>query len=319
MAEAPPVLSDFFAKKTKKKIKGSNLNNSTTATKPEAKKSSKKVAEEEGWEEEEQIVAATIKVEVAGKLTRDEDIKDQEDTAAPAWGKPKDKGHSNDHLNEKRYPTLAKSVGMSSNINIDDGSDAKINIQTSKNAFSALETAHDSDDDMPRRPKEIKPAMVQKAKGERQTVAVAREVSKYATQKTQAAKKKKKEEVGEDEDEDEDEDEEDEEAIQEEVVEAPVAEVRKKKKVGDKKEDGKDPAPEPEEVEEDVKIAPDLKAAKAKYAHRKKLPPKPLPLEELEEEKENRPVSLPNKKKKKAWIDEEEEYNKGKKLAYIEE
>merc|ERR1712176_1504451 len=100
-------------------------------------------------------------------------------------------GHS---INEKKYPSLAKSMLHSSNINIDDGRDAKINIETSKNLFSALENEAASDDDSPKRPKEIKPAMVQKKKGETQKDAVAREVKKYAVAKAKQEKKKKKKE-----------------------------------------------------------------------------------------------------------------------------
>merc|ERR1712151_900615 len=101
----------------------------------------------------------------------------------------------------------------SSNINIDDGSDPKINTQTSKNAFSALEGAHDSDEDGPKRPKEIKPAMVKKKKGEFEKDALKREVDKYQAPAKTGSKKKKKDEDDEDEDDD---DEEEEDADEEE-------------------------------------------------------------------------------------------------------
>merc|ERR1711865_397948 len=80
------------------------------------------------------------------------------------------------------YPTLAKSVGSSS-INIDDGSDTKVNIATSKNVFAALEGEDDDDGEGKKRPTEIKPAMVTKKKGEREKVALQREVDKYSVKK----------------------------------------------------------------------------------------------------------------------------------------
>merc|ERR1712060_7461 len=83
-------------------------------------------------------------------------------------------------LNDKRYPTLAKSMLQSSNINIDDGSNPTVNIKTTKNAFAALHDNDDDDDEAPKGPKEIKPAMVQKQKGERTSTAIQREVEKYS-------------------------------------------------------------------------------------------------------------------------------------------
>mmetsp|Transcript_6704 Transcript_6704/g.9218 ORF Transcript_6704/g.9218 Transcript_6704/m.9218 type:complete len:107 (+) Transcript_6704:66-386(+) len=79
MADA--ALDDFFAKKTKKKIKGSNLNVAAAAPKAEPKKKAKD-AEEDGWEEET-VIPQTIKTEAAGKLTRDEDKKEEDDSSAP--------------------------------------------------------------------------------------------------------------------------------------------------------------------------------------------------------------------------------------------
>lgn len=295
--QAPKGLGDFFSSKSKKKIKGSNLNNNTTATSKEAKKQGKKDAEEDGWEEQE-VVAATIKVEVAGKLTREEDNKDTEDTAAPAWGSVKNK-ESNRDLSDKKYPTLAKSV-QSSNINIDDGSNPTINIQTSKNAFSALENLLDSDDDGPKRPKEIKPAMVKKKKGEFEKAAVQREVDKYQ-KKDEVSKKKKKNEDDSDDDDDSEE--------EEEPEEKPTAtEFKKKKKTVEKKvEEVK--VEEVKEVEEDVKIQPDLAACKEKYAHRRKLPKVELPEEELEEPKKAAKVAVAKatggKKKKNLNLEED--------------
>merc|ERR1711879_1007875 len=94
MAEAP-TLGTFFKAKAKKK------------TKP---------TEEDGAWEEEQVVATTLKVEVAGKLIKDEEKKDDEDTAAPAWGNiaKEKKEASAASVNEKKFPTLQKAVGSSS-------------------------------------------------------------------------------------------------------------------------------------------------------------------------------------------------------------
>jgi len=310
VAAAPAGLGDFFKAKAKKKIKGSNLNNSATTAKAEAKKP-RKDAEEEGWEEE-QVVIPNLKVEVAGKLTRDEDKKDDEDSAAPAWGNVKSKVDKSEPLNEKKFPTLAKSMMHSTNVNIDDGSDPKINIQTSKNAFSALEGTHDSDEDGPKRPKEIKPWQVQKKKGEFEKAALQREVDKYQVKAETKPKKKKK-----DEDSDDDEDESDEDESEEEVKK-PVEVKKKAKKVGDKKEDKEEQTEETEEKAADLTIQPDLVAAKEKYKGRRKLPKKELPEEELEEEKENKPVAQGKKGKKKAYVDEEALYDSKKKLAYAD-
>merc|ERR1712037_290344 len=81
----------------------------------------------------------------------------------------------------RKFPTLAKTIKASSNINIDDGSDATVNISVSKNVFSALEDEEDEEEKANKRPKEIKPAMVFKKKGERETEALQREVDRYAT------------------------------------------------------------------------------------------------------------------------------------------
>mmetsp|Transcript_63229 Transcript_63229/g.137518 ORF Transcript_63229/g.137518 Transcript_63229/m.137518 type:complete len:307 (-) Transcript_63229:108-1028(-) len=285
------LLGDFFAKKAKKKIKGSNLNVASSAAKPEAKKPGKKDAEEEGWEDDADATQQPMmKVEAAGKLMREEDKKEDDDKGAQAWGSVKvsklDSGF------DKKYPTLAKSVGASSNINIDDGSEPKINIQTSKNVFSAL--GNDDDDEEEKRPKEIKPAMVNKKKGESEKVAIQREVDKYATKKGSSSSSRR--------DKKDDDDDESDEAEEEEQVVAPVAEAKKKKK--DKKDEAEAKEQEQEaEVEEDLKIQFDLVASKAKYEGRRKLPPKAIPQEELREEKENRPKPT---KKKWANVDDDD-------------
>lgn len=226
-----------------------------------------------------------MKVEIAGKLTKEENKDKEEEIAAPAWGSVKQAKVESQNF-DKKYPTLAKSV-QSSNIHIDDG-EAKVNISVSKNKFQSLED--DDDDEGPKRPQHIKPAMVQKKKGEFEKAAVQREVDKYAKPKT------KKEE-------------EDEAAEEAEAAEqsALASEDRKKDKKAKKDEEAskKAPAEEEKEVEEDLKIQPDLNLAKAKYRRRKKLPKTDLPPEELEEEKENKP--LPAKKKKWAAMEEEED------------
>jgi len=312
MAEAAaPSLGDFFKSKGKKKIKASNLNKETT-TKTEEKKGPKKDKEDDVWEEE-QVVAATMKVEVAGKLMREE-VKEEEDTSAPAWGSvgKEKKDPRQEAINEKRYPTLAKSLGSSS-INIDDGSDAKVNIATSKNHFAALEgdEGSDGEDTTTKRPKSIKPAMISKKKGEFEKVALQREVDKYAKKDTK--KKEKKKESGEDDDDDDEEDDDEEEEAPAPVVEE---EGRKKKAPEKKKEEVKKPAEEEEDEDkaEDLKIQPDLVASKDKYKGRKKLSPADLPRSEMREEKENKPVNQPSGKKKKFVAVEETE----KKIAYAD-
>jgi len=303
MADAPS-LQDFLAKKTKKKIKGSNLNVVSASTPETAKKPKSKDAEEEGWQEE-QVVAATMKVEVAGKLTREEDKKEEDDTSGHAWGSVKAKSESSQGLSDKKFPTLRKSMRTSTNINIDDGSEAKVNISTSKNVFAALENEEDDEEQEVKRPKEIKPAMVTKKKGELEKVAIQREVDKYSKD----GPKKEGGKDGKDEDEDEGEAGEDAAKEPQEEVEAKKPEAKRKdRKAGRKAEAaGQETAREEEEQEhEDLRIVADLAAAKAKYEGRKKpFPPKPLPKSELEEEKENKPAA-PGKKKKMAVIEEDD-------------
>merc|ERR1712087_230052 len=109
--------------------------------------------------------------------------------------------------------------------NIDDGANANINIKTSKNVFGALAGDDDDEEDGPKRPKEIKPAMVSKVKGESQKVAVQREVDKYQGKKDGKDSKKKKSNKNRDEDEEDSEEE-------EEVL---AQEDAKKKKKDEKK------------------------------------------------------------------------------------
>eukprot|EP00930_Biecheleria_cincta_P090499 TRINITY_DN79897_c0_g1_i1.p1 TRINITY_DN79897_c0_g1~~TRINITY_DN79897_c0_g1_i1.p1 ORF type:complete len:318 (+),score=142.68 TRINITY_DN79897_c0_g1_i1:61-954(+) len=296
MAEAPSSLGDFFAKKNKKKIKGLNLNNAATTDKKEEDKKpeKKKNEDDDGWQEEE-VVQATMKVEAAGKLIREEEKKEEEDTSAPAWGNVKVKADAN--LNEKRFPTLAKSVAA---INMEDNSQ-KVNISTSKNMFANLEE-DGSDDEGIKRPKEIKPAMVTKKKGEKQQDAVEREVGKFKPSKAKAAAPP--------DDEDDEEEEEKEEKVEKEV---------KAKKKKEAKVQGSVKQKVDNEVANDAgeKIEPDLAAAKAKYAKRRKLPRKELPEEEMEEEKENKPVQQKGGKAKKKWAVTEEEDTE-KKLQYLD-
>eukprot|EP00929_Paragymnodinium_shiwhaense_P024734 TRINITY_DN15132_c0_g1_i2.p2 TRINITY_DN15132_c0_g1~~TRINITY_DN15132_c0_g1_i2.p2 ORF type:complete len:319 (+),score=195.45 TRINITY_DN15132_c0_g1_i2:110-1066(+) len=308
-------LGDFFSQKKKPKKMGSNLNNQSAANKPDSKKT-KKEGEEDGWEEQD-VVAATLKVEVAGKLTRDDDKKEDEGAGKAAWGQTKQK--ANTDLNERKFPSLAKSI-QSSNIAL-DGGEKKINIETSKNLFSALDNEEDDDDDGPKRPKEIKPAMVTKKKGEFEKAAIQREVDKYKGKDAPEKKSKKKAAKDEDEEEDDDDDEEEEEAEQ--------VQTKEKKKVAKKQPLQKAQQAEEEEEEkelaEDLKIVPDLEAAKAKYEGRRKLEPVPLKKSELEAEKENRPAAKANAgggagkkgKKKGGYVDEEELYSK--KLMVLED
>lgn len=283
MAEGPPSsLNDFFKKDKKKKIKGSNLNNSMNDKPEEKKEQKKKTEEDDGWHEEE-VVQATMKVEVAGKLVREEEKEKEEEAVAPAWGVIKNKGTS-DPKDDKRYPSLAKSVASSA-IHLEDKS-GQVNIATSKNIFATLEN-DDDDEDGPKRPKDIKPALVSKKKGEREKDAIQREVSKY--------KDPKKDDKEDDHDAEED---------AEKEVKPKKKDEKNEKKV--KSSALKESSKAPEQNFEDLQIQPDHAAVKSKYIGRKKLPKKPLPPEELEEEKENKP-QRPVGKKKWAQIDEEEE------------
>jgi len=211
---------------------------------------------------------------------------------------------------------LAKSVGTSS-INIDDGSDAKVNITTSKNRFADLEGEDDDDEGSSKRPKSIKPAMVTKKQGEREKVALQREVDKYTSKPT---KKKAKDGATEDDDEEDDE-EEDEEAEDGDEAAAAAAEeeVAEKKPKDRKPKEAKKPVQEEEaedrgELEEDLKIQVDLVESKDKYKGRKKLLPADLPRSELEEEKENKLKQSSTSGKKKKFVEEETE----KKLQYAD-
>eukprot|EP00933_Yihiella_yeosuensis_P083458 TRINITY_DN97681_c0_g1_i1.p1 TRINITY_DN97681_c0_g1~~TRINITY_DN97681_c0_g1_i1.p1 ORF type:complete len:288 (+),score=116.68 TRINITY_DN97681_c0_g1_i1:69-932(+) len=287
MAEvAPASLGDFFGKKVKKKIKATNLNNTSSTEKPEEKKVVKKSAEEDGWQEDE-VVAATMKVGAAGNLIRQEEKPEAEESSAPAWGTQK-KAKDNPTLNDRRFPTLAKAV-QSSAINMEDTS-GKINISTSRNMFSNLEVDDGSEDDQPKRPKEIKPALVTKKKGEMAKDAVKREVGKFGSKMADGAD-------------------------EEEEVPKERKAVKKEKKAKqvteDKDEDNV------KEVAEDLKMNSDSVASKAKYQGRKKLDRKDLPPKELLEDKENKPPQG-GSKKKKAFVDEEDD-EKSRKLAYWED
>jgi len=251
-------LGDFFAKKSKKKVKASNLNIAPATQSDEPKR--KKDADEEGWAEE-QVVGATLVVQAVGNLSLAEEKEDEDDSSAPAWGQLKTKATAvKDERDQRRFPTLAKAIrGPGSNINIDDGSNAAVNIKTSRNAFAEL---GDEDDNNDRRPSELKPAMIQKKKGERETTAIRREVDRHAKD----SKKKKRKEAREEEeeegsDEDESEDEDEVEADEEPIAPAgePQAykEEPKKKKKAAKADEIEDNAPVAEDARaDDVKIAP---------------------------------------------------------------
>jgi len=306
MADAPS-LGDFFKSKGKKKIKATNLNKETAAAKPDDQKV-KKATEDDAWQEE-QIVAQTMKVEVVGKLMRDEEKKDEDDVAAPAWGAAKkDGGSKRTDLTDKKYPSLAKSVAS---VNIDDGSDAKVNIATSKNVFAALEGDEEEDESgAGKRPKAINSSMLSKKKGEFEKVALKREVDKYAKKD---AKKAKKAEGSEDEEEDEENEEAEEDEDQHEKTDKELFEEQQKKleKKAKKKEVKKEVEEDIEEaqaedVPEDLKMQPDLKAAKEKYTGRKRLPVVDLPRSETQEQKENKPSNQQSGGKKKKFAVEEE-------------
>ncbi|CAK9025158.1 unnamed protein product [Durusdinium trenchii] len=292
MAEGPPSsLNDFFKKDKKKKIKGSNLNNSMNDKPAEEKKETKKTKadEDDGWHEEE-VVQATMKVESAGKLVREEEQDKVEEASSKAWGVIKNKEQTNPK-DERKYPSLAKSVASSA-IHLEDKS-GQVNIATSKNIFASLENEDDDDEDGPKRPKDIKPALVSKKKGEREKDAIQREVSKYKDPK----KEGKEEEEAE--------------------VEGDAEKEAKPKKKEEKKAKSsvlKPSSKAQEENQADLQIQPDHAAVKAKYIGRIKLPRKQLPESELAE-KENRPTGKIVGKKKK-WADEEED---DKNFEYVDE
>lgn len=211
-----------------------------------------------------------------------------------------------------KYPTLAKSVGVSSNINIDDGSDAKVNIKTSKNLFAALnDDAEEDEEGAVRRPKEIRPSAVQKVKGERESVALQREVDKYVEPKRDGKKDKKDDKK---EKKDFAEDSGDDSADEAKKKKAKDAKKQSKKEEEDK-ENKKSPEEEEEEGEqEDVKIEADYEAARKKYEGRKKLPAKDIPFSEMKDKPAQQPQQS-SKKKKKGFIDEEDD-DSSKKFAY---
>jgi len=250
-------LGDFFAKKSKKKVKASNLNTAPVAKSDETKK--KKDADEEGWAEE-QVVSATMVVQAVGNLSIAEDKKQEDESSAPAWGSLKSKATAvKDERDQKRFPTLAKAVrGPGSNINIDDGSNATVNIATSKNAFSALDNDYEEGG---KRPTELKPAMIQKKQGERETTAIRREVNKHAKD---SKKKKRNEDKDSDDAEEEEDDEEDEEEEEDEAVVASAVEVKaykeeaQKKKKAPKADEAEEKSQAPEDDRaDDIKMAPD--------------------------------------------------------------
>merc|ERR1712232_778573 len=149
----PENLGDFF-NKGKKKIKAQNLNKEATpAGKAESKKADKKDNEDDNWEEE-QVVAATMKVEAAGKLMREEDKKEQEEAEGKvAWATGKKTESGNTNLNEKKYPSLAKSRMHASAVAAHAAvGDSDRGLETSKNVFAAIQNRDqsDSDEDAPK-------------------------------------------------------------------------------------------------------------------------------------------------------------------------
>jgi len=278
------------------RIKSSNLNTATiaSAVKPEETKSKKADKDEEGWEEQD-VTASTInRIEVVGNLKREEDKKEEEESHAPAWGAVKKSAQAPQGLNDKKFPSLAKSV-QSSSINIDDGSDMKVNIKTSKNAFAALNDGDDEDEEDagPKRPKEISAAKVQKAKGERETVALQREVGKYVDVRKEDKEEEKKDR-----------------RVLKKVIK------RKVEVEGDEAKRDKNTKEDDCADEEDVHIVADLDAAKAKYEGRRKLPKKSLSFSEMKEQENRPPQNQASKKKKMSNWDEEEQKPK---LMYLEE
>merc|ERR1712228_650869 len=104
-----------------------------------SKRTDKKDHEDDNWEEE-QVVAATMKVEVAGKLMRDEDKKEEDEAEGKvAWATGKKSESGNSNLNEKKYPSLAKSMQHASAVAAHAAvNDDNHGLQTSKNVFATL-------------------------------------------------------------------------------------------------------------------------------------------------------------------------------------
>eukprot|EP00746_Dinoflagellata_sp_MGD_P162679 gnl/MRDRNA2_/MRDRNA2_90342_c0_seq1.p1 gnl/MRDRNA2_/MRDRNA2_90342_c0~~gnl/MRDRNA2_/MRDRNA2_90342_c0_seq1.p1 ORF type:complete len:323 (-),score=130.17 gnl/MRDRNA2_/MRDRNA2_90342_c0_seq1:37-942(-) len=288
----PPSLGDFFAKKKTKKVKASNLNNvSTPGTEKKPEKKKEKDADAAGWKDVDEIApsmpAMSAGIEV-GKLVREQD-EEEEESKAPAWGKSKnDKEVKRSERDEKRFPELRAAMGFSgsSNINIDDGSDAKINISTSKNVFAALEGEEEEDDDgtgKKKRPKEIKPAMVSKQKGEREKDVLKKEVDKYLPGGPPKIE----------EDDDSPEAKEKAEAKARKAEKKAEKEERRNEKKNERKDDDKENEKQPDspagKVQADCLIPVDEEKARLKYMGRKKLPKKDLPLEELEDPNVKKP------------------------------
>lgn len=78
-----------------------------------------------------------MKVEVAGKLKPEDEKKDVDENATPAWGQKKDKESSAVANNSKNYPSLAKSV-LTGGMQTMENYGGKIVVDHSKNAFASL-------------------------------------------------------------------------------------------------------------------------------------------------------------------------------------
>jgi len=252
---SPESLGDFFAKKnTKKKVKAVNLNKEPTTTAAEAAGAKpKRRGEDAEWQEEDETVNAEHAIiGVAGKLENEE--KTEEGGATAAWGNVK--VASLDKTQERRYPTLQRSMMHPSNIDNTD----QVAISVAKNHFSALGGDGDDGDDNAK--KSVSQVKVGKKKGE------------FITAKdTGVAKKKTSKKKGKEDSEDESEDEE---------GEAPQAKSVKAEETTSSKSP-------------DLLIMEDLEAAKAKYDGRRKLPSKEISAFDRKD-KENRSVTKSGKK-----------------------
>lgn len=280
-------MGDMFKKAGKKKIKASNLNNvaAAPAAKSEAKPKGKE--EEDGWADE-QVAATSLKIEAAGKLTKDEDKKEQEEEpAAPVWNvrKKADTDERKDPRDERRFPSLAKAVQPGGIHTVEAPKSA---ISTSKNHFAALDNEPDEDE----KKKEVKQVLVQKKKGELEKTAIQREADKQKAKKSEGG---------------------DEPAAA--AAEAPVERERKapEKKIKEPKKAEQEKEGREEEVEEDLKITVDREKSKAKYQDRKKLPKKELPASEYKENVAPA-AKQSSKKKSQKWSAMEDDDDDGPKL-----
>lgn len=298
-------LTDMFKVKSKKKApKSTNLNaNPAGAAKADEKKD-KSRKQDDQWADEDDVGVTELKVQALENF-KEEETRDDDNSNVQAWNnikKPAETG-----LNERKYPSLAKALHANPKAMLEERDNT---VKISKNAFDAL---GDGDNGQPKRSGKVVAALVTKAKGERQDDAVMR-----VKNTIEQAKKQKKRAAREAGDSDISESSEDEEPAEED--EAPKKAPARKKAPAKKAAPTKDAEPDSEEEAEppaaDTTMEPDLAAARAKYADRKRLPVKDLPFSELQETQkkvaEKKTAAGGGKKKKNFAAFDEEDDSKSK-------